>query len=155
VLWVHGDRALGSTCCAIDPRQDGGSVVSAPQRLNLALRVLMEAGVVAALAYWGVQTGTSTATRVLLGLGAPAAGFAFWGAVDFHRAGRVAEPLRLIQELVVSFLAALTLYAVGPHVLGVALAVLSVVYHALVYLSGERLLKPRRGERVGDNRSQA
>jgi hypothetical protein len=67
----------------------------------------------------------------------------------------MAEPLRLIQELVVSFLAALALYAAGPHVLGVALAVLSVVYHALVYLSGEGLLKPRHGERVGDNGSRA
>jgi len=31
------------------------------ERLNLVLRVLMEAGVVAALAYWGVETAGSTA----------------------------------------------------------------------------------------------
>jgi len=30
----------------------------------------------------------------------------FWGAVDFHQAGRLAEPLRLVQELAISGLAA-------------------------------------------------
>jgi hypothetical protein len=39
-------------------------------------------------------------------LGAPLVGFGFWGAVDFHQAGRFAEPLRLIQELAISALAA-------------------------------------------------
>lgn len=42
--------------------------------------------------------------------------------MDFHRAGRLAEPLRLLQELAVSGLAAVALYAVGQHLLGWALA---------------------------------
>jgi Protein of unknown function (DUF2568) len=108
--------------------------------LNLSLRVLMEIGVVAGLAYWGVHTGSSTATKVLYGVGAPAIGFGFWGAVDFHQAGRFAEPARYIQELAVSGLAAVAWYAAGRHGLGIALAVLSIVYHALVYASGARLL---------------
>jgi hypothetical protein len=69
-------------------------------------------------------------------------GFGFWGALDFRGAGRFAEPLRLAQEIVVSLLAALAWYGAGRPVLGIALAVLSVVYHALVYLSGARLLQP-------------
>jgi Protein of unknown function (DUF2568) len=109
--------------------------------VTLALRVLMEAGIVFGLAYWGAHTGGSTAARIALGILAPAIGFGFWGAVDFHQAGRFAEPLRLVQELVISGLAALALYAAGLHVLGVALAALSLVYHALVYLSGGALLK--------------
>jgi Protein of unknown function (DUF2568) len=111
-------------------------------RLNLALRGLMEAGVVAALAWWGVATGDGTLLKILLGVGAPLVGFGFWGAVDFRRAGSFSEPLRLLQELAVSGLAAVAWYAAGRHALGVALAAISLVHHALVYALGERLLKP-------------
>jgi hypothetical protein len=107
------------------------------------LRVLMEIGVVAALAFWGVHLGGSTAAAIVLGIAAPAFGFGFWGAIDFHQAGRLAEPLRLLQELAVSLLAALALYSTGRHALGLALGGLSVIYHLLVYATGERLLKPR------------
>ena len=112
------------------------------ERLNLGLRVLLESGIVAGLAYWGVRSGGNTGGELLLGIGAPVLAFGFWGAVDFRQAGRLAEPLRLLQELVVSGLAAAALYAAGRHGLGIGLAALSFVYHALVYASGERLLKP-------------
>ena len=101
----------------------------------------MEAGIIAAFAYWGYHTGTSTVGKVLLAVGAPVLGFGFWGAVDFHQAGRLSEALRLIQELAISGLAAVALYAAGQHVLGWALALVSVVYHVLVYAHGGRLLK--------------
>ena len=111
------------------------------QKLNLTLRVLLEVGVVAGLAYWGVHAGQSTSAQVLLGIGAPLGGFGFWGAVDFHRS-RHPEVLRLMQELVISGLAAAACYAAGGHALAFALATLSVVYHVLVYASGARLLRP-------------
>ena len=110
---------------------------------TLVLRVLMEAGIVAAFAWWGYRTGAGTGMKILLAVGAPAVGFGFWGAVDFHQAGRLAEPLRLLQELAVSALAAVALYAAGQHLLGWALGLLSAAYHALVYLQGGRLLKHR------------
>ena len=113
------------------------------ERLNLALRALIEAGVVGGLAYWGVHTGNGAAEKIVFGLGAPLVGFGFWGTVDFHQAGRLAEPLRLMQELAVSGLAALALYVVGQRTLGLTLAALSVLYHALVYVSGGTLLKLR------------
>ncbi len=116
--------------------------MTALQRLNLTLRALMEAGVVAALAYWGVHTGSGAGMKLALGLGAPVLGFGFWGAIDFHQAGGLAEPLRLIQELAVSGIAALAAYAAGLPVAGIALAALSLVYHTLVYASGARLLTP-------------
>lgn len=103
----------------------------------------MEVGVVAALADWGVHTGSGTAAKLVLGLGAPVVGFGVWGAVDFRWAGRVAEPLRLLQELTLSGLAALAWYAAGRHELGAALAAVSIVHHTLVYTIGERLLKER------------
>jgi len=107
----------------------------------------MEVGVIAAFAYWGVHTGGGPTAKVLLGVAAPAAGFGFWGAVDFRRAGRLGEPLRLIQELAVSSLAALAWYAAGRTGPAIALAVLSVLYHGLVYATGGRLLD--RGPKLG------
>jgi Protein of unknown function (DUF2568) len=112
---------------------------------SLVLRVTLECGIVAGLAYWGVDRGGGTGTEILLGAGAPVVGFGFWGAVDFHQAGRLAEPLRLAQELAVSGLAALALWAAGRPWAGVALALLSAGYHVHVYASGARLLKPRPG----------
>ena len=114
-----------------------------PAVFTLVLRVLMEAGIVAAFAYWGYQAGAGTGMKILLAAGAPALGFGFWGAVDFHQAGRLAEPLRLLQELAISGLAAAAVYAAGQHLLGWVLGLLSAVYHALVYLQGGRLLKHR------------
>jgi hypothetical protein len=114
--------------------------VSTLDRLNLGLRVVMELGIVAGLAYWGATTGGSITWKVLLGVAVPVLGFAFWGSIDFRRAGRLSEPLRLIQELAVSGIAALALYAGGRHALSFSLAGLSIAYHALVYVSGRRLL---------------
>jgi hypothetical protein len=89
------------------PRPDQAGAMTPTQRLLLSLRVLMEIGVVAALAFWGAHFGGTTAEKIALGIAAPAIGFGFWGAIDFHQAGRLAEPLRLLQELAVSLLAAL------------------------------------------------
>ena len=90
--------------------------MSGLQRLNLTFRALMEAGVVFGLGFWGYHTGR-TGT------------------------GALAEPLRLIEELAISGLAALALYVAGQHALGWSLATISVVHHALVYLLGDRLIK--------------
>jgi hypothetical protein len=103
----------------------------------------MEAGIVAALSYWGVTTGDSTVAKILLGIVTPVTGFAVWGAMDFHQAGRYAEALPLVEELVISGLTAVGLYAAGARALGLALAALSIVYHVLVYAFGKRLLKPK------------
>jgi Protein of unknown function (DUF2568) len=116
--------------------------VTRVERVLLTLRVAMEIGIVAALAYWGVHTGGSTGAKILLGLGAPAVGFGFWGAVDFHSAGRLAESLRLVQELGVSLLAAVAWFGAERPIAAGALAAISIVYHALVYATGGRLLEP-------------
>ncbi len=112
------------------------------QRVTLTLRVATEVGVIAALAYWGAHDRASTTGSVLLALAAPAIGFGIWGGVDFRFAHRYAEPLRLIEELAISGLASTALYVAGQQGFGISLAALSVIYHALVYAAGERLLKP-------------
>jgi len=116
---------------------------------TLALRVTMEAAIVVALAEWGYHAGPGTAGRLALALAAPAIGFGLWGTVDFRQAGRFAEALRLAEELAISGLAALALYAAGQRAPGAALAIVSLAYHGMVYLGGGRLLKttpvPGRG----------
>ena len=119
----------------------GGANLTKSQGINLTLRAIMELGIVLAFGYWGYQTGDGTAMKVLLAIAAPIVGFGFWGAVDFHQAGRLSEPLRLVEELVISGLAAAALYVAGQHTLGLLLGLLSIVYHASMVLSGERLLK--------------
>jgi hypothetical protein len=41
--------------------------------LNLGLAFALELAMLAALAYWGLETGDGTVGRLVLGLGAPAA----------------------------------------------------------------------------------
>jgi hypothetical protein len=116
--------------------------MSRSERINLTLRVTLETGIVVALGFWGYQVGSGAGSKIALMILVPLVGFGFWGAVDFRQAGRFAESLRLIQELVISGLAAVAWYAAGQPALGIALAGLSLLYHTLVYASGARLLKP-------------
>jgi len=69
---------------------------------NIALRGLMEFAIVLGFAYWGYRTGGTTAGKIGLAIAAPAVGFGFWGLVDFRQAGKAAEVLRLLQELLLS-----------------------------------------------------
>ena len=110
------------------------------ERLQLSLRVLTEVGVVGGLGWWGVHAGDAVGTKILLGVGAPVVGLGLWGAVDFRQTGRFAEALRLAEELFISGLAAVALCIAGQPVAGIALAALSILYHAIVYASGARLL---------------
>jgi len=109
--------------------------------LNVALRAVMELGVVAGFAVWGYSVAGDLWLRVFLAILVPRIGFGFWGLIDFRRVGRLAEPLRLIEELLISGLAALAFYGSAHPVLGRSLLVLSVIHHGLVYLTGRRLLE--------------
>ena len=121
--------------------------------MPLTLRAVMEGGIVCGLAVWGYHTASGGARGVALGAAAAGVGFGIWGAIDFRRAGAWAEPLRLVEELVISLAAAAALIAAGRPALGWALAALSIGYHALVYALGGRLLEPhRRGTAAPDER---
>jgi Protein of unknown function (DUF2568) len=123
------------------PRRNSPSVLSVSGAVNVGLRAVVEAGVVLGLGYWGFQTGSSAVSKSALAIGVPTVAFGIWGVVDFHQAGRWAEPLRLIQEFAISGLAALAVFSAGQPALGLVLGVATVVHHALVYLLGDRLLK--------------
>lgn len=108
---------------------------------NLVLRAVMETGIVLALGYWGYKAGGTARIKVLLAIIVPVIGFGFWGLVDFRKAGYFAEHLRLIQELVVSGCAAFALYVMEVQGFALILALVSLLHHTLVYISGETLLK--------------
>ena len=109
--------------------------------INLALRGIMETGIVAGLAYWGFYTGNNATMKIIFCIGAPLLAFGFWGFYDFHNLGKWSEPLRLIQELILSGLSAVAIYTTGQHLFGWALGAISIIHHILVYLLGETLLK--------------
>ncbi len=99
---------------------------------NVALRGLLEAGLVVALAVAGwAAAGDQPWLRPLLAVLVPAAGFGFWGAVDFRQAGRHAPALRMAQELLVAWAAAAATYAAGHRTSALLLAVAVVAHHVL------------------------
>jgi hypothetical protein len=110
-------------------------------RVDLALRALMEFGIVLGFAWWGYFVGATIVSKILIAIGAPVVVFSFWGFIDFHQTGRMAESLRLIQEMLISGLAAFVLYLAGKPIFGWTLAALSIVHHIMVYVLGEKLLK--------------
>ena len=116
--------------------------------VTLVLRVTMEMAIVAAFCAWGWHAGGTAVRRTALAIAAPVVGFGLWGLVDFRQAGTLAEPLRLVQEMALSLLAALALYSAGLHALAWGLALLTVAYHALVYVTGQRLLKQEAAARA-------
>ncbi len=101
----------------------------------------MEFGIVAALVYWGFHTGRNTFMKIILSISTPVLIFGFWGLVDFRNAGTIAEYLRLIQELILSGLAAVVLFFSGQHALAWVLALISIIHHIFIYILGETLLK--------------
>ena len=124
----------------------GRPVPRALSLTNVALRALLETGIVATFAYWGFSATSNTPVRLVLAVITPVVAFGFWGAVDFRFAGRYAEPLRLVQELAVTILASTALYRTHHHLLAWLLLALSAIHHTAVYLLGERLLKRQTAE---------
>lgn len=116
------------------------SYLQALRWINVGLRAVMELAIVIALAWWGYHVSEGT-ERYVLAILAPAVGFGIWGAIDFRNMGTHAERLRLLEELAISFLAAAAWYVAGEEALGIGLATLSIVHHALAYLLDERPLR--------------
>jgi hypothetical protein len=115
--------------------------ISLFRSLNLVIRVLVEIGVLIGPMCYGYQLGQNMMVKILLSFIAALLVFGFWSLVDFHQCGRNAELFRLLQELILSALAAFFFFKAGLHRTGWILAVLSVIHHVLLYLLGDRLLK--------------
>ena len=100
---------------------------------NLALAFFLELGVLAALGYWGFQTGQGTIARIGLGIGAPVVAVVMWGLFGAPKAvWHLNGPWRLILEVVFFGSAAVALFAAGQRVLGVAFALVFVLNSILI-----------------------
>ena len=105
---------------------------------NLALAFFLELGVLAALGYWGFQTGQGTIAKVGLGLGAPVLAVVVWWLFGAPQAmWHLNGIFRLLLEVIFFGSAAVALFAASQHVLGVAFALLFVLNTVLVSLLGQ------------------
>ena len=55
--------------------------------LLLAIRFGLELAALAALGYWGIETGDGAVTKIVLGLGAPLVAAVLWGLFVSPKAG--------------------------------------------------------------------
>ncbi|MEO8972281.1 MAG: YrdB family protein [Ktedonobacteraceae bacterium] len=102
---------------------------------NLALSFLLELCVLAALGYWGFQTGQTTIARVGLGIGAPVVAIVVWALLGAPNAPWYLEGgWRLLLEVVFFGLPAVALFIIGQRILGVAFALVFVLNTILVYV---------------------
>ena len=110
---------------------------------TLALKVVLELCMLAALAYWGSQAGGSTAGDVVLAIATPLVAAAVWGRYAAPRSPRrLPRGRRVALESSVFAVAAAALAAAGAPLL-------AAVFAALVALDTVLLLRWESEERTG------
>ena len=101
---------------------------------NLALAFLLELGVLAALGYWGFQTGQGLIAKIALGIGAPLIAVVVWGIFGAPKSAWQLKGIpRLTLQVVFFGSAAVALFISGQRILGVAFALIFVLNHVLLY----------------------
>jgi hypothetical protein len=96
--------------------------------LNLGLAFALELAMLAALAYWGLETGDGTVGRLLLGLGAPAAAVVIWSRWLAPTSGhRLKMPWIKVVTALMFGLAATALYASDQATLAVTFGVAAAI----------------------------
>jgi Protein of unknown function (DUF2568) len=122
-----------SDCEAFGMVKTTGTQPRLARNVNLALRFLLELLALAALAYWGAHTGSGTAARTALAIGAPLCMAVAWGLFAAPRpAVQLAEPLRFAIGLAILCLTALALAAADHPALAVVFAAIIVINAALL-----------------------
>lgn len=102
---------------------------------NLALSFLLELSALAALGYWGFQTGPSTLLKILLGIGAPLLAAVIWGLFAAPKASRRLRGFALyLLKAAVFVTAILALAAAGQGTLAGIFAVAVLVNFILTAL---------------------
>ncbi|CAM5599544.1 hypothetical protein GCM10010329_49940 [Streptomyces spiroverticillatus] len=105
---------------------------------NAALALALEAALLAALFFWGLDTGPNTLTGIALGIVSAALAAAIWGA--FLAAGGPKFPLPVGPEIALKLglfaVGAVALADAGRGTLGVILGGLAVVSVAVEYTAG-------------------
>jgi hypothetical protein len=102
---------------------------------NLGLRFILEMCLLAALAYWGFQSGDGTLRHIVLGIGAPLLAAVYWGLFLSPKATfSFPLPVKLLLEVIIFALAIVALYASGQHLLAIVFAVVAIVSRSLLFV---------------------
>ncbi len=110
--------------------------------LALVLRFLLELAGVAALAWWGWQSGADDASRAILAIGAAGLLVLIWGLIVAPRARNPLAPrVRWLVGSALLLVAAAALWAVDATTVAVLLAIL-VVIDTAVLLASDRAVAP-------------
>ena len=108
--------------------------LSVMKNANLALRFLLELGVLAALAYWGFAVGQTTIVKIVFGIGAPVIAIVIWAFLGAPRAlWHLKGVWRLLLEVVFFGLPAVALFVAGQRIPGVIFALVFVFNTILIY----------------------
>ncbi len=103
--------------------------------INAAVSFLLELVMLAALAYWGFQTGESTLVKLVLGIGAPLIAIVIWGIYNAPRsARRLPRVPRILLSLLLFALAAFALAVAGQPTLAIVFIVVALVNQGLIYV---------------------
>jgi Protein of unknown function (DUF2568) len=101
---------------------------SALRSVNLVVRLLCELGLLVALAVWGFHAGAGVAAKVVLGLGAPLLAAVIWGLwVAPASRRRLADPMRLVVEVVLFAAGVAVLVAAGYPLVAAGFAIVVAV----------------------------
>lgn len=105
---------------------------------NLGLRFLLELCMLAALGYWGFNTGKGTLVKIALGIGAPLIAAVLWGVFEAPNSSmRLHGAPQLILEVAIFAVAAGALYAAKHPNLAIVFALVVVVNRVLMQVWGQ------------------
>jgi hypothetical protein len=125
-----GEAAAGQP--AGEPAVTRRALPPALHAVNEGLAFLLELVMLAALAWWGADTGGGTGGKVALAVGAPLVAIVVWSLLAAPRA-RIAAPLVAVVavKIVLFGLATAGLWAIGRPALALAFAVVALVNTAV------------------------
>lgn len=110
--------------------------------INLGVAFLLELAMLAALAYWGLQTDTSLPVRIVLGIGAPLLAALIWARFMAPKsARRLTGVSYLLLKLILFGLATIGLAVAGQPTLAIVFAVVTVINQLLLIVWKQETLQ--------------
>jgi uncharacterized protein DUF2568 len=104
------------------------------KQANLVLALVLELGVLAALAYWGFATGSTIPVKVGLGIGAPVAAIMVWAIWGAPRSGHRLQGVSYwLLRIVFNTAGAVALYVASQQTLGAVFALAAALNCILGY----------------------
>jgi hypothetical protein len=98
------------------------------KQANLVLALLLELGVLAALAYWGFATGSTIPVKIVLGVAAPVVAIIVWAVWGAPRSARRLRGIAYwLLRVILDAVGAIALYMSGQQLLGTIFALVAAL----------------------------